>query len=108
MYNSYDNQPPSYTEYSNNNQNTYNSAVYSSSQNPFGATYTMNSPNMYTNMIAHQQTLIEHRRLHQQKMLEQNYPVKYVIAHSALIGILGIVVIALQIVMIINKTGYYW
>ena len=116
MYNNFDNQspsysqPPSYNEYSNNNsnQNTYNSAVYSSAQNGFAATYAMNPPNMYTNMLVNQQTLIQHRRLHQQKMLEQNYPVKYVIAHSALVGILGIVAIALQIVMIINKTGYYW
>lgn len=111
MYNNniYDQPPPSYADYNNNNQIINNSTLHQNGQTSFGnALYVVNPPNMYTNMVAQRQYFLQHRRLHQQKMLEQNYPVKYVIVHSALIGILSIVIIALQIVMIVKQVGYYW
>ena len=41
-------------------------------------------------------------------MLEQNYPVKYIIGHSIIIGVVCVTLIALQIVMIINQYTLYY
>ena len=41
-------------------------------------------------------------------MLEQNYSVKFVIGHAIFVGAICITLIALQIVMIVNKYPLYY
>ena len=64
--------------------------------------------NVYEQAMARQQIIWQQRREFQQALLEQNYPVNYIIGHSVLIGMVSVALIAIQIVMIVNQyTNYY-
>jgi hypothetical protein len=86
--------------------------MYSGAIPPFGG-YNPNTgginlqPNHYEQVMVMRQQLMAQRQQFQQKMLEENYPVKYIIGHAILVGALSLTVIVLQIVMIIYKSPNY-
>ncbi len=100
--------PPSYGN-ANFNNNNYNQNMYSGAI-PLGGNYPNTGgipPNRYEQLMEYRQQLKAQRQQFQQKMLEENYPVKYVIGHAILVGALSLTVIVLQIVMIIYKSPNY-
>lgn len=61
----------------------------------------------YEQMMAYRSNLIQQRRQYMEKMLKENFPVKYVIVHSCLLIAICIISIVMQIMLIINKSGNY-
>jgi hypothetical protein len=114
-YDSYNNQngvPPINSGYNYNaNQGVpppaYNMYNQPASYGMYGGGMPPIQPMSYEQMMGYRQQLMAQRQQYQQKMLDQNYPVKYVIAHSIIVGSLSIVAIALQIVMIVNQSLNY-
>ena len=74
-------------------------AVY----NPFVA----NGVNMFEYGHAMRHEIIKQRKEYIAKRLKENFPTKYVIVHCAMLTLSAIVVIAAQIVGIINKSALY-
>jgi hypothetical protein len=54
-----------------------------------------------------QQELYRQHEENRQKMFEENYPVKFVIGHAIVVGVICVTLIVLQIVMIVNQYPKY-
>ena len=67
-----------------------------------------NGLNLYEQMVVQRQIILRQQQEYRQKMLEQNYPVKFVIGHAIFVVAICITLIALQIVMIINEYPLYY
>ncbi len=80
-----------------NNPYRYNSGMTPISTMPYG-------PNLYERMMIQRQVLRQQEREYQQKILEERYPVKFVIVNSIIIGLLSIAAFVIQIIMILNKS----
>ena len=116
--------PPNYVPYDQNGNSNFGQSNYSQtnfSSNPTDGftnntsnltngmpTVDTNGLNAYEQMIAQQQLLSKQQQEYRQKMLEQNYPIKFVIGHAIFVGAICITLIALQIIMIINKNPVYY
>ena len=68
--------------------------------NPFMA----NGVNMYESARAMRLEAIRHRNEYITKRLKENFPTKYVTIHCGLLALSAVVVIAVQIVGIVNKS----
>ena len=64
-------------------------------------------PNLYERMMIQRQNLRQQEREYQQKILEERYPVKFVVANSIIIVLLSIAAFVIQIMMILNKSLVY-
>jgi hypothetical protein len=80
-----------------NNPYRYNSGMTPISTMPYG-------PNLYERMMIQRRVLRHQEREYQQKILEERYPVKFVIINSIIIGLLSIAAFVIQIIMILNKS----
>ena len=67
-----------------------------------------NGTNIFELGMAKRQILLQQRREFQTKMLEKNYPVNCIIGHSIIVAAVCITLIALEIIMIINKSPLYY
>jgi hypothetical protein len=64
--------------------------------------------NMYEHMMIQREELYRQAQEYRQKILEQNYPVKFVIGHSIVLGGVCLALVVLQIIMIINQYPLYY
>ena len=110
--NRYNDPPPSYmpslpdsntTSFGTNDQNITNGYA-----NPPIPTSTDVPVNMYEQMMIQRQELYKQQQEYRQKMLEQHYPVKFVIGHAVIVGAICVTLIVLQIIMIINQYPMYY
>ena len=84
--------------------------MYSTTQpaagyNPFMA--QTNGANMYEYSMAMRQEGIRQRNEYVAKRLKENFPNKYVMVHCILLALSAVIVIAIQIVGIINMSPLY-
>lgn len=70
----------------------------------YGANY---QPMTYEEMMIYRQQLIQQRQAYNQKMLEERYPVKYVLVHASILILLSIAAIVIQVFIIIKSISYY-
>jgi hypothetical protein len=103
----YNNQaPPSYNSATFNNANQ--SMMFNTESYPMqGTAYNPNGINFYEQAMVHRQLILQQQREYQNKLLEQNYPVKYVFIHSFILGGLSISAIVLQILVIVSNKSIY-
>ena len=92
---------------SNNNLNL-NSNPYSINVGMTPLATTSYGPNLYERMMIQRQALYRQQQEYQQKILEEKYPVKYVIVHSIIVVLLSITAIVIQILMILDKSIFYY
>ena len=102
----YSNQPPpSYSAtFNNGNQNM----MFSSNYPPIGGSfnYPNNGVNYYEQAMMQRQIILQQQREYQNKLLQENYPVRYVIIHSFLLGSLSITAIVIQILVLIEVNSF--
>ena len=104
----YDNQilPPSYSSatFNNANQSTmFNSSSYAMQ----GTAYNPNGINYFEQAMQQRELLMQQQREYQTKLLQENYPEKYVLVHSFILGGLSISAIVLQILIIVGNSKIY-
>jgi hypothetical protein len=117
MYNN--DQPPNYYNYYNENQlNNINSNVslpasttinngitpinaFNSNNVMNNGTNNMNGTPAYGQIVA--QTQMQNQTEHKNVLLNQLYPVKFVIVHALITGAISVATIGLQVYMIINE-----
>ena len=123
----YNNQPPNYEDYNNRNQlNNLNNGVALPASNtvnngmmtPINAFNTNNAMSVINmngtnSALAYGQIMAQTQQQNQNEykdiLLNQQYPVKFVVVHAIITGAISAAMIGLQIFMIINKLrdNYY-
>ena len=63
---------------------------------------------MFEQMMIQQQELYRQAQENRQKMIDQKYPVNFVIGHSVLLAAVCLALVVLQIMMIINQNPLYY
>ena len=96
--------PPSYLP----QENTTSFSNPDPNVNTNSSTNTGAPVNIYEQMMIQQQELYRQQQEYRQKMLEENYPVKFVIGHAIIVGAICVTLIVLQIVMIVNQYPMYY
>ena len=62
---------------------------------------------LYNEMIAQREEISKNREKQENKLLQENYPIPFVIGYSIFIVILSIIAIVIQILMIFNQSHNY-
>lgn len=102
------NQDLSSTNFSQINFDNSNMKVHFPDLINYLRTINNNEINFYEFMALQRKRFKQQQKANRQKMLEENYPVKFVIGYATFVGAICIVLIALQIVLMINKYYLYY